>query len=546
MIIKYGIDFGTTNSSIAVRYMDESENEFTELIDLKAIYPKETIPTIFCISEDGDIVAGSAAYQQLSILKHANKKARIIKRIKMDLENNPSHFSYKIGNKVVSGVDLISSMLRLLRQKAEKELEDLSPDGVVMGVPVKYGDTQKKILIEALFKAGFYSSITEANRKTEFVSEPVAVAVHYGLTNTDDKTVMVFDFGGGTLDVAVVNLKEQLGDDYLHPHEVKGKDRLTLGGEDLTKKFFKRTFCGKEGYGTRAICEAFHFDKNLTADQLWEKLEQHNIGPEFIDAIDQCKYELSTAKRTTFTFVGDAGIRFDRQLTIHRDSFEDAISDELDKINELIDSVLEQAEIDDVFEIDYVIIAGGSSLIPCIQELLISKFGRKKVVTDPGRILKRFDTEKEVLTSIVRGLAAVGFKKNDSRRFDDVIDCDYGVWVDARNTFDPILHQGTPVKEASKFDKVFQEGAYEEYITQHSTQKTVTMQIFQSNAANAKTPYSKLGTVFIEDAGGKEYKVFMHIDPDKGMLLVDIYDTKKKRWIPISQDEKEFSIKIKN
>ena len=76
-----------------------------------------------------------------------------------------------------------------------------------MGVPVQYGDIQKNVLKKALVRAGFYKDANEAEKKTEFVSEPIAVAVHYGLDLQKDTTVLVFDFGGGTLDLAIVNLK---------------------------------------------------------------------------------------------------------------------------------------------------------------------------------------------------------------------------------------------------------------------------------------------------------------------------------------------------
>lgn len=192
----------------------------------------------------------------------------------MDLENEGSGLTYTCGGKSYAGVDLIAAILKVLRLKAEKSAKELEIDmsGVVMGVPVQYGDIQKNVLKKALVKAGFYDNFEEADKKTEFVSEPIAVAVHYGLNLKNDKTVMVFDFGGGTLDIAIVNLKKQIGTDKLHPHETISKERITLGGEELTRLFFINSFCDKSKYGTKRIAAEFGFDRNLSAEQLWEKL----------------------------------------------------------------------------------------------------------------------------------------------------------------------------------------------------------------------------------------------------------------------------------
>lgn len=544
MIQKYGIDFGTTNSSIAVRFADANEVERTIVADLKDRYPKETIPSVVCICEDGNIFVGMDAYEKLGKLKAAGKEARLIKRVKMDLERKGSGFKYKVGNRTFDGVDLIAAILRYLRERADQELISygVKASGVVMGVPVQYGDIQKDVLKSALVKAGYYQNKAEANRFTEFVSEPVAVAVHYGLNVTDNKTVMVFDFGGGTLDLAIVNLKEQVGLDHLHPHEVKAKSRMTIGGEELTRLFFVNTFCGPDGYGTKEICRAFRFDKSLSAEELWDRLSENNIGVELLDEVEQCKCELSISKTYDFSFLGPKGITLESRK-IFRTSFEEAIEPILQQIGELIDNCLIKANIDDPFSIDHVIIAGGSSLIPCVQDLLYSKFGKKKVSTRPGsanRIsgnFSQYTSEKEVLTSIVRGLAAVGCRKEEL--VEDVVDNDYGLWIDAIERFEPIIRSGTPVKDASVFDKVFQSGSYRDVKTQYEDQSEVTIKVYQRNLNGEE----QLGSIFIEDAGGQKYRIFMHVDSKQGVLVVDVYDRIRKNWIEIPLNQKQYNIK---
>lgn len=546
MIYKYGIDFGTTNSSIAIRFADDDKKERTIVFDLKDSYPKETIPSVLCITENGEIFVGEDAYEQYSILKSNGIKVKLIKKIKMDLENNGTELKYQVGNYIFTGVDLIAEILKELRNRAEQELQgyDINASGTVLGVPVQYGDIQKNILIEALHKAGYYNSMSEASEKTEFVSEPVAVAVHYGLNTTDNKTVMVFDFGGGTLDFAIVNLRDQVGEDHLHPHEVKAKDRLTLGGEDLTKLFFINTFCGSGGYGTAEICKTFRYDKRMDANKLWERLSQDNIGTELIKKVEECKCELSKSKISNFSFIGPRGITL-KERKIYREDFEEAIEGELQKINEKIKDVLNQAGIEDIHEVDHVIIAGGSSMIPCVQDILRDNFGKTKVATRPGgatkgsgRLSEKF-TESEVLTSIVRGLAAIGCKEES--RVEDIVDNSYGLWIDQYNMFLPVIESGIPVKKASVFNKTFQEGFYKDVKTASENQTSVTLKIFQHNSA---TGDSLLGTIFIEDSGGKKYRIYMHIDPKKGKLIVHMWDRVKHNWISIPQDQSQFNIKI--
>lgn len=546
MTYKYGIDFGTTNSSIAIRFADESQVEHTLVVDLKDRYPKETISSVACIAEDGSIFVGMDAYAQMTNLKSKNKEALLIKKVKMDLESKGTSLKYTVGRRTFTGVEVIAAILKYLRVRAEHELAPLGikASGVVLGVPVQYGDIQKNVLKAALVEAGYYRNISDANRYTEFVSEPVAVAVHYGLNTTDNKTVMVFDFGGGTLDLAIVNLKDQVGVDHLHPHEVIAKDRITLGGEELSKLFFINTFCGRSGYGTSAICNAFHFDRSLTPEALWNRLSQHNIGLELIDEIEQCKCELSTAKICDFSFLGPRGITLGKKQ-IFRASFEEAIAPALRQIENVIDSCLEHGGIDDPYEIDHVIIAGGSSLIPCVQELLFDRFGKKKVSTKPGNTSKKGGnfsshyTESEVLTSIVRGLATVGCRKEVL--VEDVVDNDYGLWDDTNNAFIPIIESGTPVKEAAQFDKVFQSGKYVEVECQDPFQDTVTIKVYQRNLNGL----DQLGTVFIDDAGGKKYRAFMYVDPKQGKLNFAMYDICKKHWFDIPLNQSQYDIKKK-
>lgn len=544
MIYKYGIDFGTTNSSIAIRFVGDDRQEHTLVVDVKDTLPRETIPSVVLVDDRGNIVAGEDALNQYTQGAGNRRNQRFIKKIKLDLETKGSKLEYDINGMKVSGVDLIAAILKVLRLKAEKAADELEIEtsGVVLGVPVQYGDIQKNVLKQALFKAGFYRNMEEAERNTEFVSEPVAVAVHYGLNLMHDTTVMVFDFGGGTLDLAIVNLKNQVGAEKLHPHKTIAKERITLGGEELTRLFFINSFCDTRKYGTKRIGSEFGFGPNLTPEKLWEKLLQCEDGIRFIDAIEKCKCDLSKASKYRFSFIG-RNIQLEEQ-TFYRDDFSKSIEDKLDEIDDLIETCLENGNIEDPYDIDHVILAGGSSMIPAVQNLLVDKFGYNRVsskLAENDTLIKSFKknkaTESEVLTSIVRGLAMVGCK--DETLIDDTVESDYGVWDCVENEFIPIVRKGILVKK-TVLDRITRQGIYEDVECLDKNVSSVEIKVYQKNL----TGEHRLGTINIPNPGGKKYRIYMQVDKKKGTLEVIIFDIVQQRWIDeIPLNERQYVLK---
>lgn len=353
---------------------------------------------------------------------------------------------------------------------------------------------------------------------------------------------MVFDFGGGTLDLAIVNLKNQISNDILHPHETLSKERITLGGEELTRLFFVNSFCQPKKYGTKRIAVEFGFKPSLTPTQLWDKLLETEDGIRFISAIEKCKCDLSKANKYKFSFIGK-NIQLEEQ-TFYRDDFSNSIEDKIDEIDDLIERCLENGNIQDPYDIDHVILAGGSSMIPAVQNLLVDKFGSNRVsskLTDSDTVIKSLKknkaTESEVLTSIVRGLAMVGCK--DETLIDDVVDSDYGVWDSVENEFSPIVKKGTPVRDTI-IDRITQQGISEDYECRDENVSSVEIKVYQKNI----TGEHRLGTINIPNPGGKKYRVFMQVDKKKGSLEVVIFDIVNQRWIDeIPLNERQYTLK---
>lgn len=544
MTYKYGIDFGTTNSSIALRFVGDDKEEHTLVVDVKDTLPHETLPSVVLVDRTGSISVGEDAINKYTQSGIRNNDQLFIKRIKLDLENKGADLCYQVAGRTYSGVDLIAAILKALRLKAEAVADELDIDvsGVVMGVPVEYGDIQKNLLKQALVKAGFYANEREADQKTEFVSEPVAVAVHYGLNLKHDTTVLVFDFGGGTLDLAIVNLKKQISTDKLHPHQTIAKERITLGGEELTRLFFINSFCSPKKYGAKRIGQEFGFGGALKPEQLWDKLSACEDGVRFIAAVERCKCDLSRTQKYRFSFIG-RNIQLD-EMTFYRDDFANAIDVKLEEIDALIDRCLANGNIADPYEIDHVILAGGSSLIPAVQNLLVDRFGSMRVTTKLDKqdsVVKAFKhnraSDSEVLTSIVRGLAMVGCK--NETLVDDVVDSDYGIWDGVENCFIPIIRKGIPVK-STVLNKMTQQGIMEEFECLDQSVSSVEALVYQKSI----TGEHMLGRINIPNPGGKKYRIFMQVDKKKGMLTVSFYDVRQHRWIDeIPLNQRQYTLK---
>lgn len=541
MVYKYGIDFGTTNSSIAVRFLGDDDREHTLVVDVKDTLPRETLPSVILVNPEGVFVGEEALNrytQQVSI----KNDQRFIKRIKLDLENKGAELTYQVAGKTYQGVDLIAAILKELRLKAEKTVSDLDIDvsGVVMGIPVQYGDIQKNVLREALVRAGYYKNLKEAESRTEFVSEPIAVAVHYGLNLTDDKKIMVFDFGGGTLDLAIVDLRQQIGTDKLHPHRTVAKERITLGGEELTRLFFINSVCKK--YGVRRIANEFGFSPKMTPADLWTKLLTCEDGIRFINAVERCKCDLSRAPKHRLSFIGN-NIQLEERIFL-RDDFNESISEKLSEIENLVWKCLEDGDVEDEYEIDQVILAGGSSLIPAVQSKLVDIFGTTRVsarLEDKDSFIKGMKrnraVESEVLTSIVRGLAAVGCREKEL--IEDVVDNDYGVWDTVEDEFIPIVKKGTPVKNTS-LDRLSRQGICEKVRCLDENVSSVEIRVYQRNLNGAQ----KLGTINIPNPGSKLYHIYMSVDPKSGSLVVTIFDSVQGRWFDeIPLNERTYTLK---
>lgn len=510
---KYGIDFGTTNSSIALHY-DEgncgTRDNHVFKVDLNLV-SMELLPSIVYIDAMGEKNVGTKARRKFASEELPDNLKILIRKVKLVLDQEKEDVIVaEFGNRTYYVSDVVAIILKELKLKADQK-HTIKTDGFIMGVPVNYNDACKRVMLEATVKAGFFKGIEEAEKKVEFLSEPVAVALDYGLSLDSNKNVFVFDFGGGTLDLAVVRLQDSNGKEK--NHQVIAKHRITLGGEQYTEVFFKKIFVQK--YGRIKLLEAFGYDHTLSVDELWDRLGKDRMGQEFIDEIEKTKCELSYEDEIIFQWGGNDTFRnINITCEFLKSEFEDSISESLNDIKIAIDECLHASRITKE-SIDEVLMAGGSSLIPCIIDTLKEYFG-DNVVRNPSN---------NALTSIVKGLAVKGYQENGREWIEDVVDSDYGIWVEGTQEIDVIVPKNTKIsnteidrKAIDKNDEFI--GKYRDYKAMNT--KIPIIMVYQNS--------EKIGEFSLPHRGSGKYRIYYEIDKAHGWLTVHVRDRGTMLW----------------
>lgn len=303
--------------------------------------------------------------------------------------------------------ELIGIYLGEIKRAAEKVIgEEIT--AVRSGRPVHFLDDPERDreteerLKRGLEEAGF--------REIEFEFEPVAAAKQFVGQSEDNKKVFVFDFGGGTLDTAIVEGERVLAIDGVYI----GGDLLNA---DLVEKKLWKYFGSEERYGDQQLEIPLHIYEplkawfnlaNLNNPDMMSKFErlryqntnpktlerykyliQMNLGFELYEAVEVAKKSLSNHAEAVISF--HHGI-IDIEEPISRAEFETIIRERVEEIREVVKRTLASAGLS-AGEIDVVVRTGGSSLIPVFERMLIEMFGNEKI--------QQFET----FTSIAAGLA---------------------------------------------------------------------------------------------------------------------------------------------
>ena len=348
-----GIDLGTTNSCVAVM-------EGSEPTVIPNAEGKRTTPSIVAFVEGGERKIGDPAKRQA--VTNPTKTVYSIKRFMGNKFSDSSKEVQRVPYKVVKGdndtprVDIDGRLYTpqeisaMVLQKMKKTAEDYLGSDVtqaVITVPAYFNDAQRQATKEAGEIAGL--------KVERIINEPTAAALAYGMDKAnDDKKIVVFDFGGGTHDVSIL----ELGDGVF---EVLATDGDThLGGDDVDEKIINW------------LADEFQADENM--DLRKDPMALQRLK----EAAEKAKIELSSSASTeinlpyvTATASGPKHL----VRTLSRSKFEQLIDDLVKRTIEPCKTALKNADLS-TSEIDEIILVGGSTRIPAIQEAVEKFFGK--------------------------------------------------------------------------------------------------------------------------------------------------------------------------
>ena len=327
-----GIDLGTTNSVVSVL----EGGEPTVIANAEGA---RTTPSVVAFAKSGEVLVGEVAKRQA--VTNVDRTIRSVKR------HMGTDWTVKIDEKSFTPQQISAFVLQKLKRDAEAYLGETVTDAVIT-VPAYFSDSQRQATKEAGEIAGLNVS--------RIVNEPTAAALAYGLDKGDDQTILVFDLGGGTFDVSLL----EIGEGVVEVKATSGDNHL--GGDDwdsrvvewMVKKF-------KDNNGV-----------DLGADKIAKQRLQ--------EAAEKAKIELSSSSETTihlpYITHGESGpLHFEEKLT--RSEFQKMTADLLDRTREPFKSVLKDGGVA-IKDIDHVVLVGGSTRMPAVTDLVKELLGGKE------------------------------------------------------------------------------------------------------------------------------------------------------------------------
>jgi molecular chaperone DnaK len=330
-----GIDLGTTNSVVAVL----EGGEPTVIANAEGA---RTTPSVVAFAKSGEVLVGEVAKRQA--VTNVDRTIRSVKR------HMGTDWTQHIGDPVdkdFTPQQISAFILQKLKRDAEAYLGETVTNAVIT-VPAYFSDAQRQATKEAGEIAGL--------KVDRIVNEPTAAALAYGLDKGDDQTILVYDLGGGTFDVSLL----EIGEGVVEVKATSGDNHL--GGDDwdnaivqwMVKKF-------KDANGV-----------DLGADKIAAQRLQ--------EAAEKAKIELSSSSDTTihlpYITHGENGpLHFEERLT--RSEFQRLTADLLERTKAPFQNVLKDAGVK-VADIDHVVLVGGSTRMPAVTDLVKELLGGKE------------------------------------------------------------------------------------------------------------------------------------------------------------------------
>ncbi len=328
-----GIDLGTTNSVVAVL----EGGEPTVIANAEGA---RTTPSVVAFAKNGEVLVGEVAKRQA--VTNVDRTIRSVKR------HMGTNWSIKIDEKSFNSQQISAFVLQKLKRDAEAYLGEDVTDAVIT-VPAYFNDAQRQATKEAGEIAGLIVS--------RIINEPTAAALAYGLEKESDQTILVFDLGGGTFDVSLLDI----GDGVFEVKATSGDNHL--GGDDWDQRIVD------------------HFVKRFQASNGIDLARDKMAMQRLREAAEKAKIELSSSQSSSINLpyisIGSDGNPLFLDETLTRSEFQRLTNDLLERTRNPFKSVIKDAGIS-LDKIDHVVLVGGSTRMPAVVDLVKELTGGKE------------------------------------------------------------------------------------------------------------------------------------------------------------------------
>lgn len=404
------IDLGTSNSLVAIYNKGQ-----TQLI--KNAYGSFFTPSAIALDQEGHVLIGQAA---LELRARGQDVLTSFKRLMGTSKQ------LRLGLRTFNATELSSLILGSLKQDVEHAL-GCEVDEAVITVPAYFNDIQRQATITAAELAGL--------KVSRLINEPTAAALAYGLGQSDDSCFLIFDLGGGTFDVSIVELfdgvievRASAGDNY-------------LGGDDFVQLIMKQFW--------KQYAVQFNFS-------------EHTIPVDIETALaakaQHCLHQLTKQSQADLVFKWK---NREASLTVTQEQFTQWAEPLLLRLRKPLERALRDARIQPQ-QVDQVILVGGATRIPSVRRMVTKLFGRFP------------STSVQPDEAIVCGASIQAGLKNKDQSLKEVVLTDVcpfslGIAIGADNQFSPILERNTVIP-ASRVNT---------YTAMHKGQREIGVQIYQ-------------------------------------------------------------------
>ncbi len=476
-----GIDLGTTNSVVAfkdtaVKIIRNKENEELtrscvglrkgEMLVGRNAYQLLTVDQVNTILSIKRLMGGAIKDKMVQDMLHSSYYKFGITSLKGGTEDA---VAVVLGGKQYTPEQISAEILKKLKEDAEEKLGDEVTHAVIT-VPAYFTEKQKNATRVAAQLAGL--------KVQKLLAEPTAAAISYGIDSLkagDSKTVLIYDFGGGTFDLSILNIV-----DGQYMEAGTGGDRW-LGGDDIDRKLQK------------VVLDKVSAQYNISdINNLIEKLSDRKkilFEGQIRFQTEAAKIQLSSSRTAPILIDNiledDNGDIIDIDVTITREEFEIIVTPFIERSIELIDTLLKEVGYD-ISMIDNLLLVGGTSCIPLVKKMLSKKYGSDKIKI----------SEKPML-SIAEGAAILSHRLGD----------DYEAPINGESSLDDISystnHNYFVELKDNEFDRIIEKQmplpliASKQYKTTVNNQKIVKVGIF-ADVENGKKELQTMGFYTID------------------------------------------------